>query len=408
MKKSMNFKRVWSLFALVAILVSMFTFTVSAKADIPEIGKQSIVVVSDANGTTYGTGFAVGVNDVKYIITTYTNVGTSGSARVYFNMITDGAGYQATVYDYNQELDIAILELPEGLDWDNNGLVPLSFAKEDSVVDGEPAYIIGYPNFSTMPVPPSAVNPYAIDIIVANGSIKSEPVTVPMMLTRNVRQYTSAGVPVGSLGGPAVNADGEIIGLSIFATTTPGNFILSSSHIIDMCEKNDIAIQIGGGFPWLIVIIIGAVLLVAIIVLVLILVLRKGKKDDFGSSAPITKPLDSSSIPGIPATPAVPSARLIAIGGILNGKKFNLAGSARLGRDASRCAIVYPMGTQGVSALHCEVTFDGNVCYLKDLGSSYGTFTAAGTKLTKDVPVMLRSGDKFYLASPDNTFEIRF
>ena len=101
-------------------------------------------------------------------------------------------------------------------------------------------------------------------------------------------------------------------------------------------------------------------------------------------------------------------ARIIVIGGVLNGKKYNLSGTVRIGRDASRCAIAYPVSTQGVSGLHCEVTFDGNVCYLKDLGSSYGTYTGTGVKLTKDVPVMLRSGDKFYLASPENTFEIRF
>ena len=92
----------------------------------------------------------------------------------------------------------------------------------------------------------------------------------------------------------------------------------------------------------------------------------------------------------------------------MNGKRYEVNGIIKIGRNSSVCGIAYPVNTQGVSGEHCEISFDGSVCYVKDLGSSYGTFTSDGKKLAPNVPKLLNSGDKFYLAIPENTFEVRF
>ncbi|MCD8159204.1 MAG: FHA domain-containing protein [Clostridiales bacterium] len=42
------------------------------------------------------------------------------------------------------------------------------------------------------------------------------------------------------------------------------------------------------------------------------------------------------------------------------------------------------------------------------MNSSYGTFLSNGKKLAPNSATLLNSGDKFYLASPKNTFEIRY
>ncbi|MBE6704361.1 MAG: FHA domain-containing protein [Ruminococcaceae bacterium] len=409
MKKTMSFKRIWSFFALVALLVSMFAFTASAQSsNVSEIGRQSVVMVSAVSGGAAGSGFAIGTrNGVDYIITAYSAVApnTTSQAYVYLNLATNPGGYLSTIVDYDPDLDLALLRLPEGISGEYNELVPVTFADLDSVSKGDSAFIIGYPAISPT-LTPSSICPYPVDIINAYAPTSGTSATKPIM--RTVHQYTATLNPSSTVGGPVVNTDGQVIGVNV--PSSPNQFVLSAEHIIDMCEKNGIDIKVGAGFPWLIVIIVGGVLLVAVIVLVIVLILRKGKKAPAVNPGPVTMPLepDPAGTGAAPMTPAAPTARLIAIGGYLNGKKYNLAGSVRIGRNAAVCGVSYPTSTQGVSGVHCEVTFDGNVCYVKDLGSSYGTFTSAGVKLKKDVPVMLRSGDKFYLASPDNTFEIRF
>ena len=44
--------------------------------------------------------------------------------------------------------------------------------------------------------------------------------------------------------------------------------------------------------------------------------------------------------------------------------------------------------------------------YLKDLGSSYGTFLAGGQRLAASQAVLLKPGDSFSLASEQETFVV--
>ncbi len=100
--------------------------------------------------------------------------------------------------------------------------------------------------------------------------------------------------------------------------------------------------------------------------------------------------------------------RLMGVGGYFGGKALHVGEKALVfGRDASRCNMVYPNGTKGVSGLHCKVEKKDGRLYVTDLGSTYGTFMQNGLRLTSNIPQELKIGDAFYLADPANTFEVR-
>lgn len=96
---------------------------------------------------------------------------------------------------------------------------------------------------------------------------------------------------------------------------------------------------------------------------------------------------------------------LVGISGPMAGKRYPLGRSLRIGR-ASENDISYPDGTAGISSSHCALICQGGNVYLADLGSSYGTFFADGTKLEPQKKYPLRPGDSFYLAGKGHSFRL--
>jgi len=90
--------------------------------------------------------------------------------------------------------------------------------------------------------------------------------------------------------------------------------------------------------------------------------------------------------------------KLVVIGGKLRGKEYPLEdGENILGRDPD-CGVHFPV--QGVSKQHMSITVTGDVAYIKDLGSSNGTFLNG--KIVKRGTV--KSGDK--IALPDSILQV--
>ena len=90
--------------------------------------------------------------------------------------------------------------------------------------------------------------------------------------------------------------------------------------------------------------------------------------------------------------------KLVVIGGKLRGKEYPLEdGENILGRDPE-CSVHFPV--QGVSKQHMSITVTGDVAYVKDLGSSNGTFLNG--KIVKRGTV--KSGDK--IALPDSILQV--
>ena len=100
---------------------------------------------------------------------------------------------------------------------------------------------------------------------------------------------------------------------------------------------------------------------------------------------------------------------LKCIKGQFAGKAFDLSrGSVVLGRDPASCNLVFNKETPGISSKHCQLSYDAasGSFILTDLGSSYGTYTGSGKKLTANVPERLSAGDAFYLADENVKFQI--
>jgi len=90
--------------------------------------------------------------------------------------------------------------------------------------------------------------------------------------------------------------------------------------------------------------------------------------------------------------------KLVVIAGSLRGKEFTMKeGENKLGRE-EESDIHIPI--EGVSKNHCSITVTGEVAYLKDLGSSNGTFLNG--KLIKNATI--KNGDK--IALPDSIMQI--
>lgn len=78
------------------------------------------------------------------------------------------------------------------------------------------------------------------------------------------------------------------------------------------------------------------------------------------------------------------------------------------GRDQHVANLVFPPEVTQVSKRHCELRYDPQVdtVVLEDTWSSNGTFLESGEKVEPGKPKRLRPGDRFYLATRDNLFEI--
>lgn len=177
--------------------------------------------------------------------------------------------------------------------------------------------------------------------------------------------------------------------------------------------------------PFIIVLIAAGALVVVGIVVAVVVVTRKKSS---ASSAPQYPPQDSApqyppqgSVPPTapaqgfqpPQAPPAPTAslagdsglRIQGVTGSFAGRRIAIPRQLRIGRDPQRNDLVYPAGTQGISGVHCVLLVENGTVYVKDLGSTYGTFVG-GRRLAANETVPLRIGDRFSLGSDRETFQI--
>ena len=102
--------------------------------------------------------------------------------------------------------------------------------------------------------------------------------------------------------------------------------------------------------------------------------------------------------------------QLIGINGPLAGRIYTVDGNGlMIGRDSLSCQVVLPSSQGQVSRTHCYLTYNpiSNMFVLSDRNSTHGTYVSGGRRIPYSQPIALRSGERFYLATSDNTFEVR-
>lgn len=105
-------------------------------------------------------------------------------------------------------------------------------------------------------------------------------------------------------------------------------------------------------------------------------------------------------------TSAMTTYHLVGLNGYYKGKRILVEmGNITFGRDPQSCNLLFPSNVKGVSRRHCTLTFDGMNLTLCDHHSTFGTYIGP-TRLQPDVPMKIRSHQKFCLGNESQMFEI--
>lgn len=118
--------------------------------------------------------------------------------------------------------------------------------------------------------------------------------------------------------------------------------------------------------------------------------------------------------PPVPPPPPAPQPQavqpqIVGIAGVYAGNLFPMnPNGIMMGRDTVACQLVFPESTKGISRHHCVVRYlpETGMFVINDIGSSYGTFLINGTK-SGSTPTAIKTGERFYLGSKSNMFEVR-
>lgn len=78
-----------------------------------------------------------------------------------------------------------------------------------------------------------------------------------------------------------------------------------------------------------------------------------------------------------------------------------------IGRDSSRCQLVFPQSDQNVSRVHCKLRIvDRSTIELTDMNSTNGTFLADGSRVAANSKIILQSGDVFRVGGMENIIRV--
>lgn len=396
----------------------------------------------------YGSGFAIGKQDepVSYIVTnahvvvdryaeylstnsttakTEVNSRRADEVRVYFSYGSNDF-MRAQIYYINEKKDICILKLPEPTDKRK----PLVICRSENIDMDDEYAALGFPFDSDLFMDNTGLAYNIDDITMTRGAISRKSTD-----QNGVQVYLiDVDIRSGNSGGPLVNSKGEVVGINTYSVRDSKYAVVIdellaavnrdvvpytlSTEVSDTAEtESEISLpsetaettqavtepaenKPSGGMN-IVVTIIAAAFGVLCIALIVVLVMKNKK----GSSAPSPAPAAGSAVPegGVSHT-----ASITGIKGVMAGRSFPISGSAVIGRNPEKCTICFPVNTQGISGLHCEIRQNGSVYEIIDRGSSCGTFLGSGQKLAENVPTALPSGMYFYLGSTEQLFQINY
>ncbi len=311
------------------------------------------------------------------------------------------------IYDEGAYPDMAILQAAEKPS--DRVALPL-LGNEKSLEVGDAVYALGYPASSDATeetVYGSAVVGGVEDVTVTDGLV-SRFTTSPTFGNTRLVQHT-AQINHGNSGGPLLDQNGAVVGINTYglgmdATTGDDNsyYSVRIQYVLDVLDELDIHYEtyraksgLGTGA------IIAIVSAVAVVIVVAVVVLQKKKQP-----AHARQPVSANGYAPAQGGAQDSGLRIQALSGVFAGKRFSIAGQVRIGRDPSRNDLVYPAETQGISSVHCVLTFQSGQLFLTDVGSTYGTFLGTGARLAPSQPAALRIGDRFFLGSEQEMFVI--
>lgn len=329
---------------------------------------------------------------------------------------TDGQGFDTSrmipcrvVYcDDGSGPDLAVVRAAEKV----NGRMALALGRGGDTVDStDTVYALGYPGTSETFV----VDDYAGGELL--GSVEKCTVTSGIVSLRssfndynskiNIIQHTAV-INHGNSGGPLIDDKGAVIGVNTWGWgqddetgDTGVNASIEIDYVKDILDSLKISYDVysGGVSTVTIVIIAAAAVLIVLIAAVAVVALKKDKK---------IKTVDPPKMTGETGAVAVREYRVQGVSGAFANRRFPIQanGQIRIGRNPACNDLIYPEDTKGISGSHCVLFIQNGKVWLKDVGSTYGTFLANGQRIASGQAVPLNVGSKFYLSSPNETFVI--
>ena len=435
---------------LVILMLLASPISILGELDIDET-KDGVVRILAYDGWDWyqGSGFAIGEEGkpVSYIVTNSHVV--SGMVDVY---LYRGEDDMIPLYPTSIDLpvnDVAVMEISEPI----YNIPPLVVNDGDKAKVGDAIYCLGFPANA--------------DFLDGSFSGKPEDITVTSGIVSKITSgadsvefyQIDATINGGNSGGPLIDANGYVIGINSFilADSEGNSYGYNGSVFLDelidaldsrgfkymkasevqatiatvdtttndnqdasdvdadadedededkVSTRNKKSSALGTG-AIIGIVAVGALLLIIIVIVILVVAL-KGKKQPAPAPQPMPTPQQAPRpVVQQPQQPQQPrkTAMLLGISGQFSGRSINLNGQASFGRNPGN-QVNYPSDYKGISGSHCILEFDGNAFYLTDLGSTYGTYLANGQKLNPRTKYTLSNGERFYLASQDEMFQV--
>lgn len=376
-----------------------------------------------ATGSAFGVGKAGEPTDV-FVTNThvvqdlyYTESGATVDAPAVSVWIlkNDMAWNPVTGLDTSQAIPCTVLYASSGMYPDYavlrageapEGRVALPLLADDAdVAVGDSVYALGYPGSSDETEEGnygSSLVADVEDVTVTSGVVSRFSEGSSLGNTRLIQH--DAQINHGNSGGPLIDESGAVIGINTYgiggdASTGDVNsyYSVRISYVRDKLDELGISYDVaGGGSAW-VFIVIGLVIVLAAAAFVL---WKKG--------------LIRFALPKLPKRKGKASGmgldelRIQCVSGAFAGKRFALSPQVRMGRDPTKNDLVFPDGTQGVSGAHCVLIYDSAAgsLYIKDLGSTFGTFVNGGKRLAPSQAMPLKVGDRFSLGSERESFMV--
>lgn len=350
----------------------------------------------DAYVRLYITGVYILLDDYGYTA----NNGLDNSRSVPCEVL-----YEA---DYDHA-DLAVLKAAEPV----AGRMALALMDQSvSVESGSAVYALGYPG-STDDSTGGTEYAGSVDKVTMTNGIVSLHTNYLNSNDKKIRiiQHT-ATINHGNSGGPLITGEGVVVGVNtwgygqdLYTGDQQAFAAIEIEYVQDVLDDLKIAYDVytpGKGNSTILIIAAAAAVVLVILIVVILLVSKSKKKP---TPAPVGP---GPYVPPVKPAPSAPDSRprLQCVSGTFAGKRFSLDNSVRIGRDPNKNDLVFPADTQGVSGVHCVLMVDGVTVWLKDLGSTYGTYLEGGRRLAANEAVQLRIGEKFYLGSERETFVI--
>ena len=419
------FKKKWfvpaagAVLVLFTVLMLILVYPHNKMPDDYTEAKDGVVYIQSvfSDAISSGSGFAIGENGqpVQYIVTNYhvvhnENTGEKAQSVTVCFSAAANRYMTAQVYRYSEAKDIAVLRLPEP----TTEVKPLKLRKYSDNNISETFYALGYPARATVGTDFERYDKK--DIVTTSGMISRQT-----MVDETDVYMLDLEITSGNSGGPLVNSKGEVVGINTFSITDENydrtNYAVCIDEVTRLIDVDEVPFTLTSDVNAKAIIVIAAVVIVdvALAAMILISLMGPGKKALYERPAKKPERHDTDSdirrtvaADSISPTVAVSDSVSIisCISGQLKDKDFVLKDKLVFGRDPKRCKVVFPLDTEGVSGLHCQLVKENGKIKLTDLGSTYGTYVGNGLKIDKDTPVELKKGDTFSLGSDKNKFVV--